>query len=105
MWIYLIEVVVCVCLVSLVGSEQEVIFRTLASPQPANAANNNAWMVVAIIFILLFVLMSGFCIYLCRMRQKRIRELYETQLAAKIRHQEYHSRVNGSNGLEGRHYM
>lgn len=42
--------------------------------------NANAWIVTAIVFIVLFVLMTGTSIYLCILRQKRIREIREAKL-------------------------
>lgn len=41
----------------------------------------NAWIVTAIVFIVLFVLMTGTSIYLCILRQQRIREIRQTKLA------------------------
>ncbi|XP_059621783.1 sodium channel protein Nach-like [Phlebotomus argentipes] len=73
-------------------SEQEVKYRVA---QPLNDGHNNAWLVVAVIFILLFLLMTGLCIYLCYMRRKRVQEIYDAQhqYAAKIRQQEYLQRT------------
>lgn len=42
--------------------------------------NANAWIVTAIVFIVLFVLMTGTSIYLCILRQQRIREIRQTKL-------------------------
>lgn len=42
--------------------------------------NTNAWIVTAIVFIVLFVLMTGTSIYLCILRQQRIREIRQTKL-------------------------
>lgn len=96
--------VVCVCLMGLTRSEQEIKYRLFEAPQPMNTNHNNAWMVVAIIFILLFALTTGLNIYLCNMRRKRMQEIYDAQhqYMAKMRQQDY---LSQRSGLEGRHYM
>ena len=70
-----------------------------------------AWMVTAIIFIVLFVITMGACVYMCMERHRIMRQLYPKRPKAMQptlkhhpnhhHHQQHRHQQQGQRGMEG----
>lgn len=56
--------------------------------------NEDAWMVVAIIFIILFGILVITCVYICFLRNRRLQELQRVQASQMAYQRSYEAQQN-----------